>query len=227
MSANEHAGTWLIAMVFLFGCGEDVDGRGGAGSCGTDPLRTGLVAQQTGVSVDAFDCAILQAASKHGEPDPMIVKAMIYAESRFDHFAVGCPNMPCGQPDGWTPEESGCLGLMQVVVACGGTTMEPVMLPSGRPNMSTDTASGAWAGSVFNPNVNVDLGVAALAGNRAQVVETYPGCTVDQYTLMAIGNYASYGSTKGCTTYNTDYVNLILPTYRQYAEAAGYQAHPY
>jgi hypothetical protein len=41
------------------------------------------------------------------------------------------------------------------------------------------------------------------------------------------GNYASYGSTKGCTTYNTDYIDLILPSYRQYADAAGYQAHPY
>jgi hypothetical protein len=185
------------------------------------------VAQQTGVSVDAFDCAILEAVSKHHEPDPMIIKAIIYAESRFDHLAVGCANMPCGQPEGWTSEESGCLGLMQVVVACGGPTMEPVLLSDGHPNMSTDPASNVWSGSVFNPAVNIDLGVAALAGNRAQAIESFPGCTVDQYTLMALGNYASYGSTKGCTTYNTDYIDLILPTYRQYAEAAGYAAHPY
>jgi len=38
---------------------------------------------------------------------------------------------------------------------------------------------------------------------------------------------ARYGCRVGCTTYNTDYIDLILPTYRQYADAAGYQAHPY
>lgn len=227
MNTRTHAGVGLLLAVVACGCGEDGGANGSAGTCDADVLRTGLVAQQTGVSVDAFDCAILEAVSKHHEPDPMIIKAIIYAESRFDHLAVGCANMPCGQPEGWTSEESGCLGLMQVVVACGGPTMEPVLLSDGHPNMSTDPASNVWSGSVFNPAVNIDLGVAALAGNRAQAIESFPGCTVDQYTLMALGNYASYGSTKGCTTYNTDYIDLILPTYRQYAEAAGYAAHPY
>jgi hypothetical protein len=206
-------------------------GGGGAGgspaACEPDPLRTGLVAQQTGVSVDAFDCAILKSAAKYHEPDAMIFKAMIYAESRFDHLAAGCTNMPCGQPAGWSPAECGCLGLMQVVVACGGALMAPALLPDGHPNMATAPSSAGWEGSIFNPDINIDIGIAALADNRAQVVAKFPGCTTEQYTLMAIGNYASYGSTKGCTTYNTGYLSIILPTYQQYAEAAGYPAHAY
>ncbi|MBI5531150.1 MAG: lytic transglycosylase domain-containing protein [Deltaproteobacteria bacterium] len=236
----------LVVLALLAGsCGDDATtppagvagaGQGGGGgsggttnpgTCDPDPLKTGLVAQQTGVSVDAFDCAILRAVAKYGEPDAMIFKAIIYAESRFDNLAAGCTNMPCGQPAGWTAAECGCLGLMQVVVACGGPMMSPALLPNGHPNMTTDKSSAAWAGSIFNPDVNVDIGISALADNRAQVVKSFPGCTVDQYTLMAIGNYASYGSTKGCTTYNTDYINLILPTYKEYATAAGYAAHAY
>src|SRR5262245_21056532 len=89
------------------------DGSGASGSCESDPLRTGLVAQQTGVSADAFDCAILKAATKYAEPDPMIFKAIIYVESRFDATSVACPNLPCGMPAGWTDAESRCYGLMQ------------------------------------------------------------------------------------------------------------------
>jgi phosphate/sulfate permease len=56
------------------------------GSCSPDPLHTGLTAQQTGVSVDAFDCPILEWAAKYNEPDPMIFKAIIYVDAdRLDH----------------------------------------------------------------------------------------------------------------------------------------------
>jgi hypothetical protein len=75
--------------------------------------------------------------------------------------------------------------------------------------------------------VNVDAGVAGISGNRAQVIKQFPGCTVDQYTMMAIGNYNSYGSTKSCTQYNTTYANLVVDAYRQYSKAAGYPAHAY
>src|SRR4051812_50119030 len=85
------------------------------GSCDTDPLHTGLTAVQTGVSVDAFDCPILAWSAHYNEPDPMIFKAIIYVESRFDNKSVACPNLPCGTPDGWSTDESGCYGLMQVV----------------------------------------------------------------------------------------------------------------
>lgn len=221
-----------VLMVCLAGC--DGGGSGGAGggggttaiggACDTDPLRTGLTAQQTGVSADAFDCEILAATARHGEPDAMIFKAIIYVESRFDEAAVACPNLPCGTPDGWSADESGCFGLMQVVPACGGTAG---LLPDGHPDMATDPSSSDWAGSIFNPAVNIEIGVGGVAGNRAQVKQQFAGCTEDQYTLMAIGDYNSYGSTKSCTDINADYVAIVLDAYQQYAAAAGYAAHGY
>jgi hypothetical protein len=44
---------------------------------------------QTGVSVDSFDCPILQWSLHYNEPDPMIFKAIIYVESRFADMSVG------------------------------------------------------------------------------------------------------------------------------------------
>ncbi len=199
----------------------------GAAPCATDPLKTGLVAQQTGVSVDAFDCEILTASTKYGMPDPMIVKAIIYVESRFDQTSVGCPNAPCMIPSGWTASEAGCLGLMQVVPACGGVPNGEGLLPNGHPNMTTDMAAAGWAGSIFNPSINVDLGVSGIVDNRAQEKAKFSGCTDDQYTMMAIGDYNSYGSTKSCTQYNSQYDDVVLMAYKEYAAAAGYPAHPY
>lgn len=201
-------------------------GDGGPGACNPDSLRTGIVAKQTGVSADAFDCEILQATAKHAEPDPMIFKAIMYLESRFDAASVACPNRPCGQPPGWTDAESRCYGLMQIVPACEGYAKK-AFLPNGHPNLAKDPASSEWATSVFNPAVNIDIGIAGIAGNRQQVMKQYAGCTTDQYTLMAIGNYGSYGSTKGCTEYNTEYMKPLLETYAEYAKAAGYAAHAY
>jgi soluble lytic murein transglycosylase-like protein len=228
--------TLALALV---GCGGGGGGSGGGagstgstgttspGSCDADPLHTGLVAQQTGVSVDSFDCPILEQTAKNGEPDPMIFKAIMYVESRFDQTAVACPNMPCGTPSGWSADESGCYGLMQIVPACGGTPGGAGLLPNGHPNLTTDMSSSDWATSIFNPEVNIEIGIAGVAGNRAQVKQQFSGCTEDQYTLMAVGNYNSYGSTKSCTEYNTDYDSLVLMAYQQYAAAAGYPAHAY
>ena len=242
MSHPFHGPRWAIASALIgaleVGCGDGSTSGGGAagtstsgtgysGSCDTDPLKTGLTAQQTGISVDAFDCPVLKWAAMDGEPDPMIFKAIMYVESRFDEKSTACPNLPCGTPKGWTAAESGCYGLMQIVPACGGSTNAPGLLANGHPDLSTDMASSDWAGSVFNPDVNVEIGIAGLADNRAQVKKTFPGCTEDQYTLMALGNYNSYGSTKSCTVYNADYVKIVLDAYRQYATAAGYPAHAY
>lgn len=196
-------------------------------TCATDPLRTGLTAVQTGVSVDAFDCEILHWTAAAGEPDPMIIKSIIYVESRFDRSAVACPNHPCGIPMGWTADESGCFGLMQIVPACGGDGNRPALLANGHPDLETDPSASGWASSVFNPTVNVQIGVAGIAGNRAQVRAMFPGCTEEQYTLMAIGNYNSYGSTHSCTDYNRDYDTLVLAAYDQYAAAAHYPARTY
>jgi Transglycosylase SLT domain len=197
------------------------------GSCDTDPLKTGITAQQTGVSADAFDCQVLKWSAAFKEPDPMIFKAIMYGESRFDQKASACPNLPCNIPTGWDAGECGCYGLMQIVPACGGLANDAGLLPNGHPNMTTDTSSSAWSTSIFNPDVNIEVGIGAVAGNRAQVVKQFPGCTTDQYTMMAIGNYANYGSTKSCTQVNTTYLSQLLITYKQYAAAANYPAHNY
>ncbi len=80
---------------------------------------------------------------------------------------------------------------------------------------------------IFNPDVNVEIGIGGFADNRAQVEKQFSGCTQEEYTLMALGNYADYGSTKSCTVYDTDYASLVITTYRHYAAAAGYVEHPY
>jgi hypothetical protein len=116
---------------------------------------------------------------------------------------------------------------MQVVPACGPIADGAGLRPDGHPNLTTDPSSADFAGSVFNPDVNVHLGVAGFAGNRAEVKGLFPGCAEDQYTLMALGNLANHGNTTGCTAYNTDYIDYILPGYTDYCTAAGYPAHPY
>lgn len=205
----------------------DAVGDVAPGSCMPDPLHTGLVAQQTGVSVDAFDCPILEWSAAYDEPDPMIFKAIIYVESRFDYKAVACPNLPCMIPPGWTAAESGCFGLMQVVPACGGDPGDAGLLASGHPDLTTDMSASGWPDSIFNPENNIHAGIGGVAGNRAQVEKMFPGCTTDQYTMMAVGNYNSYGSTKSCTQVNQAYDDSVLMAYKQYAAAAGYPAHAY
>jgi hypothetical protein len=194
-----------------------------SGSCATDPLRTGETPPS---GDDEFDCAILDATRKYGEPDAMIFKAIIHTESRFAIDATACPNLPCGTPKGWTAAESGCYGLMQIVPACVGPNKEG-LLPNGHPNLTTDTTSPDWPTSIFNPSVNIDVGVYGVNDNRKQVKQQFPACTEDQYTLMAIGNYNSYGSTKSCTVFNTAYDDEVLKTYRTYAQEAGWPARPY
>ncbi|MGH7283974.1 MAG: transglycosylase SLT domain-containing protein [Polyangiaceae bacterium] len=198
-----------------------------SGSCDTDPLKTGLTAQQTGISVDAYDCSVLKWTAANSEPDPMIFKAIMYVESRFDNTSVACPNLPCGTPSGWTTDECGCFGVMQIVPACGGDDNKPGLLPNGQPDLEKDSSASDWANSVFNPDVNIEIGIAGVAGNRKQEKAKFSGCTEDQYTLMAVGDYNSYGSTKSCTEFNTAYDNPMLDAYEQYAAAAHYPAHPY
>ena len=196
-------------------------------SCSPDPLKTGLTVTQTGVPADVYDCIILKYATQYGEPDAMIFKAIIYVESRFDYIGVGCPNT-CGCPAGWAPEECGCLGLTQSIApACSYDQSKITFLPNGHPDLATDPSSPDWPGSAFNPDVNIESGVAAVAGNRADVKKDFPGCTEEQYTLMAIGNFNSYGSTKSCTEYNTAYDEAVLDAYGQYAAASGWPARTY
>lgn len=229
-------GALLLAALTGFACGsDDGDGGGGSGgsgsggggsggappSCDPDPLETGLAEP---AHVDDFDCLILDVTAKYAEPDAMIFKAMIKSESGFQFDAMGC-TAPCGTPAGWSADEVKCLGLMQIVMACQGDYGG--YLPNGHPNMTTDPSSPLWATSIFNPAVNIDNGVKVVAGNRAKMKQDFAGCTEEQYTLMSIGAYAKYGSTKGCTEYNSAYTDVVLGHYQTYAAAAGWAPHPY
>lgn len=207
--------------------GSSAVGFASDGGCSPDILHTGLVTTQNGLSVDLFDCPILQWAAVYKEPDPMIFKAIIYVESRFVDTSVACPNDPCGIPSGWTAAESGCFGLMQVVPACGGDPGDAGLLTNGQPNLTTDAGALDWATSIFNPQINVEIGIAGVASNRAQDRAKFPGCTEQQYTMMAVGDYNEYGSTKSCTEYNNAYDDGVVAAYMNYATAAGYPAQPY
>ena len=199
----------------------------GMGSCTSDPLKTNLAPLFNGNSVDMYDCDILTFTAKYGEPDAMVFKAIIYVESRFQFDSVGCTgNTGCCPQSSWTDAECACLGVMQTGPQCGGTSTLG-LLPNGHPDLSTDKTSADWASSCFNPHVNIELGIAGISGNRAQVKKQFPGCTEDQYTMMAVGNYNSYGSTKSCTVYNTTYDDAVITAYKQYSTASGWPAHAY
>ena len=135
----------------------------------------------------------------------MIFKAIIYVESRFQYDAVGCTGNGRAARRAAGPRPSvRCLGAMQT-----GPRVRLVRARSACSRTATwisrrTRAAPDWANSVFNPAVNIELGIAGIAGNRAQVKKQFPGCTEDQYTMMAIGNFNSYGSTKSCTVYNFD-----------------------
>lgn len=198
-----------------------------AGTCSPDPLLTKLPPLFNGNSVDMYDCPILEFTAKYNEPDAMIFKAIIYVESRFQYDAVGCTsNTGCCPQSGWTGEECDCLGPMQTGPTCGGTSALG-LLPDGHVDLETNPGASDFANSVFNPEVNIELGISGIAGNRAQVKLEFPGCTEDQYTLMAVGNYNNYGSTKSCTVFNTTYDDAVLAAYKTYSAASGWPAHAY
>jgi hypothetical protein len=183
-----------------------------------DSLATGLTDP---ANIDTFDCEILQFTQQYGEPDAMIFKAIIYVESRFQFDAVACTNLPCGIPTGWTLYQSQCFGLMQIVAACDGQKTLG-MAANGLPDLSLDYSSSDWPNSLYNPVINIELGIAGVHGNRQYEMKTFPKCTTQQYTLMAVGDYNSYGSTKSCTEYNTAYDVPMLAAYAQFASAAGW-----
>jgi hypothetical protein len=197
------------------------------GTCDPDPLKTNLSPLFNGSSVDLYDCPILTVTARYNEPDAMVFKAIIYVESRFQFDAIGCTgNRGCCPQRHWTGNECACLGAMQTGPECGGASTLG-LLPDGHVDLDRDQTSSDWATSVVNPEVNIELGIAGIAGNRAQVKQQLPGCTEDQYTMMAIANFNSYGSTTGCTDYNTTYDNAVLDAYHQCSAAAGWPAHTY
>ncbi len=206
------------------------------GSCDPDPLRTNLAPLFNGLSVDIDDCHILEFTAQYNEPDAMIFKAIIYVESRFQYDAAGCTgNAGCCPARGWTAAECGCLGSMQTGPWCNSSNLPAGcagnaglgLLPNGHVDMETNPNAADWPNSVFNPVVNIDLGIAGIACNRAQAKAAFAGCTEDQYTMMAVGNFNNYGSTQSCTVYNTQYDTSVLAAYTTYATASGWAAHSY
>jgi len=214
----------VAACLWLLGsAGCEVESR----PCEPDPLRTGITIEWSGIPVDRYDCQILRFAEEYGEPDAMIFKGIIDIESNFEHDAVGCDNLPCGIPEGWTEPECHCFGLMQIVPACGGSAVDIGRLENGHPNMTTEPSLPGWATSIFNPEINIELGIRAVAGNRQRMMESFAGCTEEQYTLMAIGDYNSYGTTQSCTEINAEYVDAVLEAYHLYSAASGWPERAY
>jgi len=197
------------------------------GPCDPDPLLTHLPPLWNGLSVDIYDCPILEFTAQYDEPDAMIFKAIAYVESRFQHDAVGCTgNGPCCAEREWTAAECACLGTMQTGPSCSGAS--PLgLLPNGHVNLETDPNCAEFDNSVFNPVVSIELGISVVSRNRVRMRESYPGCTEDQYTMMAIGEYNHYQSTESCTVYNSAYDSEVLEAYNEYSDAAGWPAHPY
>ena len=197
------------------------------GPCDPDPLRTNLEALWNGNSVDAYDCPFLQYTELYNEPDAMIFKAIAYVESRFQYDAVGCTgNGPCCPEIGWSAAECACLGMMQNGPACGATS-GPGLLPNGHVNLETDPDCAEFSNSIFNPVVNIEIAVSRVSRNRERMMENFPGCAEDQYTMMAIGEYNNYQSTESCTVFNFEYDTAVLEAYSEYSAAAGWPTHPY
>lgn len=215
---------WVLFAGLLAACGSDeTRGQGGPESCEADTLRTGLPSPE---NVDSFDCTVLHFADKYEEPDAMIFKAIIRIESHFKIEAIGCA-APCGIPEGWSAEEARCLGLMQIVAACNPKSGDLGLLPNGHPNMTLDTSSPLWATSIFHPTINIERGIRIISNNRARMRTSFPGCTEDQYTLMAMGEYNRYGSAQSCNEWNSDFADLVLPFYAEYSTSANWPARSY
>jgi len=221
------------SLLVSTGCKGEPDrtAAGGAGStnpgsCDPDPLRTDLPPLWNGLSVDLDDCPILEFTAKYNEPDAMIFKGIIKVESNYEYDAVGCTGNPGGCCPGWTAPECACLGLMQTGPGCDSATGLG-LLPNGHVNMETNPSTENWANSVFNPRINIELGISGVARNRVRMKDDFPGCTEDQYTMMAIGEYNNYQSTQSCTVFNFDYDTAVVEAYNEYSTAAGWPAHPY
>jgi hypothetical protein len=229
------AATWVMAAV---GCGGSTSISAGepmeAGTNGsvdsaaadavddsappcTDPLRTREPQR------DLYDCEILKATAEASEPDPMIFKAEIELESAYDRFATSA-DAPCGIRSGWSDAECKSFGLMQLTPACG--YLMEASLPDGHPNLTRDELGPEWATSVYNPSLNIRAGVRALEANRQDVAQSFPACTENEYTLMALGAYnQGKRAILGCgmmTPQAQSYVGSVLLRYKLIATLAGW-----
>ncbi len=178
---------------------------------------------------DAYDCQILESARLANEPDPMVFKSQISLESNFSLYAVS-PDSPCdgGREPGWTEPETKSFGLMQLTPACGW--LPNARLADGHPNLAHEEDAALWPTSVFNPAINITEGVRAIMVDRANVRRDYPGCTDDDYTLMALGAFnQGENAVSGCglpmmSLSAQNYVRIVLS---RYMELAGRAHWPY
>ncbi|HEX5978682.1 MAG TPA: polysaccharide deacetylase family protein [Nitrososphaeraceae archaeon] len=163
---------------------------------------------------DQFDSYIINASDYYGIPDKLVAKSLVMQESSFDPFLISS-DIPCGIPDGWTDQESRSFGLMQVTPACQE-------VGSKRPNLTTDTNSGKWATSLFNPDFNINQGVNELSRLLFIMKSKFPECTNEQYMLMALGAYNSgEDAIGGCDSWNeraNDYITGVTRNYRILSE---------
>jgi hypothetical protein len=222
--------SFILIAAAITGCEfSDASDTGGvAVSCAKMACNGTPDALQTcNGSQDAYDCALLQLAPAMSEPDPMIFKAQMSLESGFNVFAIS-PDMPCAPKPGWTADEAKSFGLLQLTPACGW--LSKALLPNGHPNLTKDMNVAAWATSVFNPALNVEEGVRAIPVNRQSVMKAFPGCTVAQYTMMALAGFnQGMGSVMGCGKYSPNglnYVNSVFVRYDSLARAAAWP-NPY
>jgi hypothetical protein len=216
----------VLLATALVGCEFAGDStQAAADKCGMRPMCGGAADPLYTCSDqwDAYDCQVLELAAAAGEPDPMIFKAQISLESNFEVYAIS-PDSPCKTPAGWTDAESKSFGLMQLTPACGW--LKQARLPDNHPNLEQDMAAPGWATSVFNPLINVDEGVRAIQVDRASVMKAYPGCTVAQYTLMALAAFnQGQSSVSGCTQINAagmNYIYYVRTRYENLAQAANW-----
>jgi len=147
-----------------------------------------------------------------------------WREARFGRsVSFALADAPCGQGAGWSRDESKAFGLMQLAPACGW--LFSARLADGHPNLTTDTRDPLWETSVFNPVLNIGEVVRATSVARAKMVQAFPGCTEDDYTLMAVAIFHSGVPSLGCRTYSPSaesYVSAMLRSYQRFAGEAGW-----
>lgn len=191
------------------------------GTSDCDPARNDLT---TGSDRDTYDCMLISQAKKYGHPSPRILKSQIEWESHFDIFATS-GDSPCGIHSGWTDAESKSFGVFQITPACGEAGV--ALLSNGHPNLTKDKSASLWTTSIFNPSVNIDLGAKFMAQGYNYFKQQFPGCTENQYVLMAAAGYVQdWDTIVGCNRYTdsrqTAYINAVLNAYNNFAAKGGW-----
>lgn len=193
--------TWSNGAPALTGKSFTPAGGARAPACGKALTLLGTTSDllSTGVSAyDRWDEQIIAAAAKHGHPDARFLKAQAWWESdqNFDVYSTSW-DAPCGIPSGWSDAESRSFGLFQVTPACGEGVPQ-MMLASGRPNLTQNPADPLWPSSVFNPALNIDRGVHAIAEAVHDFKERFPSCPASTLVKMAgaayVGNWEEINS---------------------------------